>query len=370
LDSSWQAVSRPPVRLPERAAAVFDAFLAERFPRATPERLRSQVRELSELFTAERSELPGSYLNRPELRSAYLAYVHPLQVLRATAALEETRARAAARGLWPSARPRVLDLGAGLGAMSQALMLGGDRPSEITLVDHQRSALADARDLTLRIAGDGPPLVRGANERLSEWLARARSAGWRYDVVLAGGLLNEIRGAWEPVLAGIRALLDPAAAGGGVVLAVEPALPATTRKLMELRESALDAVTTIAPCTHGESCPLLALRRDWCFTVRAAELPPRVAAFARDLGHQTAQVRYALWAFAGRPDAAAPEAETRRHGRVVSDVMDGEQVLCVEGRRVRARAGLRAAGPDAIRGGSGPSAPIRGDLALRVASPR
>jgi hypothetical protein len=222
--------------------------------------------------------------------------------------------------------------------MSQALLLAGTRPAEIVLVDHQKSALADARELTLRIAGDDPPRVRTANERLGAWLSRARHEGWRYDVVLLGGVLNEVHDDWEPLLDRVLSILDPAAPGGGLVVVVEPALPSVTRRLMALRESSLDRATTIVPCTHGASCPLLAERRDWCFTIRAAELPQRVAAFARELGHQTAWVRYASWSFVGQPDAAPFEVDEARHARVISDVMEGEQALCVLGRKVHVAA--------------------------------
>jgi SAM-dependent methyltransferase len=333
--SPLSVTQRPPVRLASETIAAFDAFLRERFPKATRGRLLEEIAAMSDAFTAEREELPGSYLNQPPRRSAYLAYFHPQQVLRGLAAIEEVRARAERRGLWPSGRPRVADLGAGLGAMSQALLLAGTRPAEITLVDHQKSALTDARDLTLRIAGAEPPRVRTANDRLGAWLEKARHEGWRYDVVLMGGLLNEIRGDWAPLLERVLAILDPAAPGGGVLIIVEPALPPVARKLMELRESAIGVTTTIAPCTHAAACPLVALRKDWCFTVRAAEIPLRAASFARELGHQTDQTRYALWACAATPDAAPFEVDPSRHARAVSDRMDGEHVLCVEGRRER-----------------------------------
>jgi ribosomal protein RSM22 (predicted rRNA methylase) len=192
--------------------------------------------------------------------------------------------------------------------------------------------------------------VRTAIARVGEWLARAAHEGWRYDVVLVGGLLNEVASEWEPVLERIARVLDPDAPGGGVAIVVEPAIPAVARKLMALRETALEGTTTIAPCTHGGGCPLLPLRKDWCFSVRAAELPPTVAAIAQRLRHQTREVRYALWSFAGRPEAAPFEVATARHARVVSDVMEGEQVLCVEARRERART---------------PPAFARGDLVVR-----
>jgi hypothetical protein len=351
MSGALTVAARPPVRLPAETAAAFESFLRERYPRASGERLLDEVAALSDAFTAERSELPGSYLNQPPRRSAYLAYFHPQQVLRGIAAIEETKARAERRGLWPAGRPRVADLGAGLGAMSQALLSAGTRPAELTLVDHQKSALADARELTLAVAGGDAPRIRTANERLGAWLDRARAAGWRYDVILLGGVLNEVRDEWEPVLERVLRILDPAAPGGGVVVVVEPALPQVARRLMALRESTLGATTTIAPCTHGAECPLLALRKDWCFTVRACELPPRVASIARELGHQTDQSRFALWACAARPDAAPFEVDPRRHARVVSDRMEGEHVLCVEGRRERVRH---------------PGAMVRGDLVVSL----
>lgn len=335
--ASWSGPLRPPIALPSETVVSFEAFLRERHPRATRARLLADAAALSEAFTAERSELPGSYLNQPPLRAAYLAFIHPQQVLRGLSAVEETAARAARRGLWPSGRVRVADLGAGLGAMTQALLLAGVRPAEVTLVDHQRSALAEARDLTLAVAGADAPRLRTANARVHEWLARAASEGWRYDLVLVGGLLNELGSDWERALERILAILDPAAPGGGLVLLVEPAIPAVARRLMALREAALGATTTIAPCTHQSGCPLLPLRKDWCFTVRPAELPPRASEIAQALGHQTREVRYALWALAARPGAAPPEVAEPRHARVVSDAMAGEQVLCVEGRRERVR---------------------------------
>lgn len=331
-----------PLALPPPLARVLDAYLRERFPQATPRRLADDVARMSEAFTAERSELPGSYLNHPPSRSAYLVFFHPQQVLRGIGALEETRRRAAARGLWPAGeRLRVLDLGAGLGAMSQALLASGPLPDalELTLVDHQKAALADARELLLRAAAalrpDAPkPLVRTADERLRPWLARAARAGWRYDVVLAGGVLNEL-GEDDPMPASALRLLDPEAPGGGLLVVVEPAIPAAARALMAARDGLLDATTTIAPCTHGRECPLLALRKDWCFTTRPARLPDAVREHARRLRHQTDEVRFAFWAAAGRADAAPPEHDEERHARVVSDPVLGGQVLCVLGRRER-----------------------------------
>lgn len=354
----WSVRARSELRLPRSVQRVLDEHMRSAFPRATPPRVRHQVERLSDMFTAERDELRGAYLNQPPVRSAYLAYVHPLQVMRGIAVLLEVRERASARGLWPVTEPlRVLDVGAGLGAMTQALLLA--RPPtdrlEVTLVDHQKSALRDARALTLGVAGavrgkSPPPLVRTIPERVERWTAKARRNGWRYDVVLLGGVLNEGPEDWRPV---VEPLLD-LVADTGLVVIMEPALGDVARSLMTLRDGLLGRTTTIAPCTHGAACPLLTTGRDWCFTVRPALLPKPVAAHADALGHQTRAVRCAFWAFAPRSDAAPLERPAADHGRIVTEPMQAKQVVCVNGHTER----------PAARG----TAAVRGDLATRVTS--
>jgi hypothetical protein len=354
--AAWRAFPRSPVTLPRPVEQAFAAFLKQRHPKATPRRIDAAASDLSEAFTEARGSLPGSYLNQPPVRSAYLAHFHPQQVLKGVAALGEVYARASGRGLWPdrAAGPlRVADLGAGLGAMSQALLCGlakGGAPSvwpEMVLVDHQKSALADARELTTAVAAAlGPqvpaPRVRTAVERLDRWIGRAKGAGWRYDVILLGAILNEIQSEWEPLFASLLELLDE----GGIVIVVEPALLETSRNLMALREFAKDVGTTLAPCTHDAACPLLATRKDWCFTVRRAQFPAAVVRRAALLGHQTTEVRYALWAF--RPGASGEGRTPDPPARVVSERMRDEQLLCV------------ADGTERVRPISGS---MRGDLA-------
>ena len=363
----WRAFPRSTVSLPRPVMDAFEAFLKQRHPKATPRRIDAATADLSEAFTEARGSLPGSYLNQPAVRSAYLAHFHPQQVLKGIAALGEVYARASARKLWPQ-RPegalRVADLGAGLGAMSQALLCRlarGDAPTswpEFVLVDHQKSALSDARELTVAVASamapDLPaPRVRTAVERLDRWVSRASRSGWRYDVILLGAVLNEIQGDWQPLFASILELLDE----GGVVVVVEPALLETSRKLMELREFAKDVGTSIAPCTHDAACPLLATRKDWCFTVRRAVFPRAVGRRAAQMGHQSAEVRFALWAF--RPGERAEVRVADPPARVVSDPVlranTREQLLCTADGTVRVpplRAARRGdlAGPAGVAG--------------------
>lgn len=347
---AWNALPREPVRMPPELEAVLQQFLRDRHPKARERDLRLSAAELSRAFTAERGTLPVSYLNQPRVRSAYLVHGHALQVVRGISALDEVRTRAGARGAWPERTDgplRVADLGCGLGAMSQALLTTGPEELELTLVDHQRSAVHDARELVTRTAAAlrrPTPRVRGATAQILDWLDRARREGWQQDVVLAGAVLNEWELGWE---AGFRRVLDVLAPGGIVVL-VEPAMPEVARKLQELREAFGGVTRTLAPCTHDAPCPLLRFSRDWCFTTRLAELPQRAARIAKELGHSADRVHYALWAATGAAGECAPHPSGV--GRVVSDPMRGGQLVCVDGERQRI-------GP---RGTTG----LRGDAAL------
>ena len=334
------------MHLPKAVQGAFATYLRKRFPKAKGRVLEDSVAELSDLFTVRRAELPVSYLNRPPVRSAYLAYFHPLQVLRGVSALAEVLGRARRRGLLsaPEDRPlEVLDLGVGMGALSQALLIlsaprGGTKVPTVwpnfTFVDHQKSAAKDAKELTENVAlaldPKAPlPQIRTVTASIEERLSQDRKH--RPDVVLMGGVWNEWDGPWEPVLERLLRTVSPT----GIVVIVEPAIPEVARRLMALRESFLHATTTIAPCTHGAACPLLALSRDWCFTTHTAQLPGAVRVLAEKLRHQISQVRYALWAFSPGAERAPFELPTTHHARAVTDAMQGLQVLCLDGETER-----------------------------------
>ncbi len=338
------------MQLPPAVEKAIARYLKKTYPRARGRGLVEDVRVLSESFTSDRGSLPQSYLSQPPARSAYMSYAHPLQLLRGVSALQEVRARAGAA--WPGGvdgRLRVLDLGAGLGAMSQALLsVAGEGPwPEIALLDQQRAALRDARGLTAAVAlalrpDEAPPRVHTVTAPVDEWLPKAAERGYQYDVVLFGALLNEHSRSWAASLAATL----PLVAEGGIVVLVEPAMPRIGRELMQLRESLLEETATIAPCAHQAACPLLRRTRDWCFTVRRAKFPRSVASIARQIGHQDFEVRYAVWAF---HPGGAPRDDTTR-ARFVSDPMEGGALVCTAGGIERSTAAAE-----------------RGDLAVRAA---
>jgi SAM-dependent methyltransferase len=184
------------------------------------------------------------------------------------------------RDALPRARPlRIVDLGAGCGAMSLGAIvaLPPDVAVEITAIDRDAPALAIARaavrELATRRGTAAAVTVRDDD------LARAPLPA--ADLVVLGSVLNELSGD-----ARLAAVLRALAAIGddGAVIVIEPALRDTARALHEVRDAVLAGRRghVFAPCTRTIApCPALADPDDWCHEDRALQLPPRTAELAR-----------------------------------------------------------------------------------------
>ena len=195
----------------------------------------------------------------------------------------------ATRGALPSRRPlRVIDLGAGCGAMTLGLIAaiaddvrGGAGPGvEIVAIDRDARALEIAT-----IAVHDYAQRRGVSIAFTARSADATSANLgACDLVVMGTLLNEVDAAARIAIVE-RALA--AIADDGAVIILEPALRETSRALHEVRDALLtrQAAHVFAPCTRtGAPCPALADPDDWCHEDRAIELPPRTAELSRLTG--------------------------------------------------------------------------------------
>jgi SAM-dependent methyltransferase len=186
----------------------------------------------------------------------------------------------AGRGALPRARPlRIVDLGAGCGAMSLGAIvaLPPGVAVEITAIDRDAPALAIARaavrELATRRGVAAAVAVRDGD------LARAPVPA--ADLVVLGSVLNELPGD-----ARLAAVLRALAAIGddGAVIVIEPALRDTARALHEVRDAVLAGGRghVFAPCTRAIApCPALADPDGWCHEDRALQLPPRTAELAR-----------------------------------------------------------------------------------------
>ncbi len=308
-----------------------------------PVSLGKQVDALSELFhlfTEDRDGLSrGSYLDIPKLRTAYLRYHLPLNVARASWVLADViRVQPKIADMRD-----VADLGAGLGSASLASLFGlpTDPERAFWLFDRSRAALKTARGLMERCAPKGSGRVVTKELRLPVLPAFPRPS-----LVWLAMVLNEIdagsrRDSPSQDLLGRLADRLPA---GSVVLAMEPALRAPGRKLLQLHDWALasGAWRVIAPCTHQLQCPLLRLHdRPWCHFKLRWDAPKvvRDVAVPLRLDHTEPSLAYLALekVSAGKPRERS-EATVRPMARVIGDPMPVETgrlgvYICVNGGR-------------------------------------
>lgn len=219
------------------------------------------VAELSDLFTSERSELRAGYLNRPELRAAYLLYFLPINFAKGIDVLSKLPEE-----FFHREKYRVIDLGCGPGSVSLAFaqLLLQKNPKaklELTLVEQNPAILQDAQNL-LRFRFPNVEL-----KPIKAWLHAFRFEG-EYDLILMSHVLNELvklgaqeRAEW------LIPHLDRHLAKQGLLAILEPALKRPTRELMALRDHIVEGklFSVLAPCQHDERCPMLAATlQDWC----------------------------------------------------------------------------------------------------------
>jgi ribosomal protein RSM22 (predicted rRNA methylase) len=245
---------------------------------ATPA-LTKAIIDRSKRYTSDRDRLATPPDRKADLaaRAAFFTIADAMKVAVPIAEL-------AGRAALPARRPlRIVDIGAGCGAMSLGLVAHlafdapGDAAFDILAIDQDVDAL--------RIAGAA---LRGLAERRDIELSVttraadvATTALPHADLALIGTVLNEL-----PVPARLELVQRALAAIGpdGSVIVIEPALRETTRNLHELRDALLTsgAAHVFAPCTRrGAPCPALNDPDDWCHEDRPLELSRRTAELAR-----------------------------------------------------------------------------------------
>lgn len=245
----------------------------------------------------------------------------------------------AGRGALPARRPlRVLDLGAGCGAMSLGLVaaLAGepDISLEVVAVDRDAAALAIAaaaiRDFAARSGVGAAVTVRVADAAAAAAAPAGRGAPLgEADLVVIGSLLNELPP--EPALAVVLQALG-AIAEDGAVIVIEPALRDTSRALHEIRDAILarGAGHVFAPCTRrGAPCPALADPDDWCHEDRPLRLPPRTAELARLTHLRDSGMKFAYLVLRRQPLGLVPAGG--QAWRVVGVPRPEKGKLCVIG---------------------------------------
>jgi hypothetical protein len=253
-------------------------------------KLGAAVKRLSSAYN---DSSPAAATLRANLRDygpARLGFSFPRDVPKGAAAVREILA---AGGLRTDRPLRILDLGAGLGAMTWGLVraldaCGPGPPVEATWVDADADALALGKALLEARATARLPASRVTTLALP--IDSRRELGV-FDVVLLGHVLSEM-GVGDPDALRARrhgallmAALERNTRDGGFVIVVEPALRDRTRHLHRVREwLCSEGVAPFAPCLHAGPCPALERAGDWCHEDLPVDLPSWLVPVARSAG--------------------------------------------------------------------------------------
>lgn len=310
------------IQVPEVEEALW-AAASRRLPGEVlrPGRLAAAVLERTRRYTSERQRLDEPLAG--EAAAADLAARALFFTATDAAKIALPLAELAARDLVPARRPlRVLDVGAGAGAMTLGLAAflhrtGGPVDLAVVAVERDAAALALMAEATGELARALGGTI-ALEPRAADVLRHAPAAGL-FDLVLAGGLLNELdEAARAPLIDRGLAALAP----GGALIAIEPALRETSRALHRLRDQLLarGAAHVFAPCTRsGMPCPALIDERDWCHEDRPLALAPRTAALAAATGLRDTGIKFSYLVLRREPDPIALPPPGRAALRVVSE---------------------------------------------------
>ncbi|MGE3459452.1 MAG: small ribosomal subunit Rsm22 family protein, partial [Kofleriaceae bacterium] len=265
----------------------------------------------------------------------------------------------------PVGRPlRVLDVGAGCGAMSLGLIASLD-PSirlEITAIDQSADALAIARAATATFAA-----ARGIQLAFTTHTQDVRTLpSTTVDVVTLGSVLNELPDGDR--LAVVQRALS-AIASDGAVIVIEPALRETSRALHVVRDAIIERGIghVFAPCTRSVApCPALVDERDWCHEDRPLQLPPRTAELARLTHLRDSGMKFAYLVVRKTP---LPLVDAGNAWRVVSAPMPAKGKLEVIGCSTAGRMPLRLLRRHRSAGNRAFERADRGDVVIVDASP-
>jgi precorrin-6B methylase 2 len=297
--------------------------------------LTAAILDRSRRYTSERDRPPADRTADLAARAMFFTIADAMKIAIPLGELHH-------RGALPAARPlRIVDLGAGCGAMSLgaiavlgALGVGGDTRLDILAIDRDGAALAIARTAVRELAARRGIAVTIATRDDDVTRAQLPAA----DLVVVGSVLNELAAGARMELA-LRALA--AVGDDGAVIIIEPALRDTARALHELRDAILGAGRghVFAPCTRTLApCPALADPADWCHEDRALQLPRRTAELARLTHLRDGGMKFAYLVLRRQPLALVDAAPA---WRIVSAPMPAKGKLEVIGCSAAGRVPLR-----------------------------
>ncbi len=243
--------------------------------------LQSLSAHLNELEARRVAAVP--YMRDRLLREAYLLYYVTSNFLKPDWPLRE---------VWPGGLPhgtesfRVLDIGCGPGTGIAALHAWCDSVHPVQPISVRGIDAVEANAALYRETGQALRARTGhaidCDAAVGDARRLEREPGG-YDLIMGLNVLNELpASAQPPFLAHCAELLLP----GGRLLLIEPALHATSRALLTLRDQAVQSGWMVeAPCFRQGPCPALNREKDWCHHDMPWERPDFIAWLDEEIGN-------------------------------------------------------------------------------------
>lgn len=298
--------------------------------------IASNAKRISDGFTQDRRKMKSNYYETKEARSGYLLYFHLANVQRVLAVLKEMFSE----GL-PQKPLRVLDMGAGMGAVAWALKVYSEKfglkIESIVMTDKNKNTLHESQLLWESWMKEHetptPAQFKIMDVADPRTPAQLKKMG-QFDVVFFANMINEL--GFEPTqMAKMlkfyeKDMLNPQT---GKLVLVEPALLSTSKKLTHLRDVCLETWENSFisyPCFHSEYCPLNKEKRDWCHFDVEWDPPLMRKKIERFLDHRPGKLKFSYVVF----EKQKPVFKHKKH-RVISDILEVERggysaILCTK----------------------------------------
>jgi SAM-dependent methyltransferase len=263
--------------------------------------LTQALTSLSEAYTGARRGSRGPielrHTSNEEALAARARFFFVRDLPKIAGPLDELRV---AKKLPPARAWRVLDVGAGLGAMSFGVAHFAkvhdlaDR-IEVLAIDHDARALSFMKEMASEVSRSlSKECVETQIETrsLDVTSADAFASLGEFDLIVMGFTLNELfenlseDEARKKRVAVLHNAMKALRSTGSLIV-LEPALRDVARSLERVRDELVTekVLTVFAPCIRRSTpCPMLENERDWCHESIPYALPERTAALARDAG--------------------------------------------------------------------------------------